>query len=346
MPRLPIFFLSVSVSVAMAFIREIPDSRANVRRGQCEPWSGPDSNTNRVVVQLEGEASQTRGDCVAITATLRLRSGLAASRGSPRFPSTLLRAGSDGAKERLSGMTAKLHHHVNRANCANHKQSEELRTTMRKAYLISPAMWVSLLFCIANVAFAAEGPYGGTPAPIPGTVKAENYDTGGQGVAYNVTSVNGSDNGYRSDGVDLETTSAPGGGNDIGWTAAGQWFRFTVNVAAAGTYNVTFEVASPTAVTDGFHLSNSSGTNLTGSVNVPATGGYQDWTTVKASVTLPAGQQILTWNQDNGGYNLYSAAFASSGSGGGSTLTTGVFYNLVNENSGSCIDDTASGTRS
>ncbi len=32
-----------------------------------------------------------------------------------------------------------------------------------------------------------EGPYGGTPAAIPGTVMAENYDTGGQGVGYGIT---------------------------------------------------------------------------------------------------------------------------------------------------------------
>jgi Carbohydrate binding module (family 6)/Fibronectin type III domain len=155
-----------------------------------------------------------------------------------------------------------------------------------------------------------EAPYGGTPAPIAGTVLAEKYDTGGQGVGYNVTTVNGTDNGFRSDGVDLETTSAPGGGNDIGWTAAGQWFRYTVNVATAGTYTVTLEIASLNGVTDGLHLSNSAGTNLTGAVNIPTTGGWQTWTTVTATVTLPAGQQVLTWNQDNAGYNLYSMAFA------------------------------------
>jgi hypothetical protein len=168
-------------------------------------------------------------------------------------------------------------------------------------------------FTVVTGTAAPEGPFGGTPAAIAGTVLAENYDTGGQGVGYNVTSVNGTDNGYRPDGVDLETTSAPGGGNDIGWTAAGQWFRYTVNVATAGTYTITFEVASPSGVTDGLHLSNSAGTNLTGSVNIPATGGWQTWTTVTATVTLPAGQQVLTWNQDNAGYNLYSAAFASTG---------------------------------
>jgi len=158
---------------------------------------------------------------------------------------------------------------------------------------------------------AGEGPYGGTPAPIPGTVMAENYDTGGAGVGYHVNSVNGTNNGYRSDGVDLETASAPATGNDIGWTGTGQWFRYTVNVATAGTYNVTFLVAAPSAVTDGFHIANSAGTNLSGSVNVPNTGGWQTWTTVTASVTLPAGQQVLTIYQDNGGWNFDSAVFAS-----------------------------------
>ena len=83
---------------------------------------------------------------------------------------------------------------------------------------------------------AGEAPYGGTAAAVPGTVQAENYDTGGQAVAYNVTAVNGSANGYRADGVDLEATTDSGGGYDLGWTGAGQWFKYTVNVATAGTY--------------------------------------------------------------------------------------------------------------
>src|ERR1700749_3703358 len=86
-----------------------------------------------------------------------------------------------------------------------------------------------------------EGPYGGTAAAVPGTVQAANYDTGGQGVAYNVTSTNGTANGYRSDGVDLEATAdttnnTGAGADDIGWTTPGQWFNYTVNVATAGAY--------------------------------------------------------------------------------------------------------------
>jgi beta-glucanase (GH16 family) len=171
---------------------------------------------------------------------------------------------------------------------------------------------------VTNFAFAAEGPYGGTPAAVPGTVQAENYDTGGQGVAYNVTSVNGTGNNYRSDGVDLEATTDTGGGFNLGWTATGQWFRYTVNVATAGTYRVTFRVAGINATTDAFHISNSSGTNLTGNVNVPATGAWQTWTSVVAAITLPAGQQTLTFNQDNPGWNLnYFTISTSSGPFGG-----------------------------
>ena len=42
---------------------------------------------------------------------------------------------------------------------------------------------------------------------MPGTVQVANYDTGGQGTAYNVTSANGTANSYRSDGVNLEDTA-------------------------------------------------------------------------------------------------------------------------------------------
>jgi hypothetical protein len=159
-------------------------------------------------------------------------------------------------------------------------------------------------------------PYGGTPAAVPGTVQAANYDTGGQGVAYNVTSVNGTADTYRSDGVDLEATAdtqgttPAGGGYDLGWTATGQWFKYTVDVATAGTYTVSLRLASPDGVTDALHIANSAGTSLSGAVAAPDTGGWQDWTTVTTSVTLPAGLQTLTIDQDNGGWNIHQLSFA------------------------------------
>ena len=160
----------------------------------------------------------------------------------------------------------------------------------------------------ATFAFAGS-PYGGTPAAIPGSVQAENYDLGGQGFGYSVNSVNGTANSSRPDGVDLETTSDVGGGYDLGWTSGGQWFHYTVNVATAGTYTVSFRVAAPNAVTDAFHISDASGTNLSGSVDIPMTGGWQSWTTVTATMTLPAGPQVLIFHQDNGGWNINYMTF-------------------------------------
>jgi hypothetical protein len=176
------------------------------------------------------------------------------------------------------------------------------------------SLWEFQVFATGGT--TTEAPYGGTAAPVPGTVQAANYDTGGQGVAYNVTSVNGNGTSYRSDGVDLETTAdtqdtTPAGGPyDLGWTATGQWFKYTVDVATAGTFTVSLRLASPNGVTDALHIANSAGTSLSGAVAAPDTGGWQTWATVTSTVTLPAGVQTLTIDQDNGGWNIHQLSFA------------------------------------
>jgi beta-glucosidase len=197
------------------------------------------------------------------------------------------------------------------------------RSTLR-ALLTATALTALSLAGAPALAHAANGtPFGGAAAAVPGTVQAANYDTGGQGVAYNATSINGSANGYRSDGIDLETTadtedtSAAGGADDLGWMTAGQWFHYTVNVGTAGVYTVSFRVSSPYGITDALHVANSSGTDLTGAVAVPNTGGYETWATVTASVTLPAGQQTLTVDQDSNGWNFHYMSFTQQAGGGG-----------------------------
>ncbi|HLZ09265.1 MAG TPA: carbohydrate-binding protein, partial [Chloroflexota bacterium] len=159
---------------------------------------------------------------------------------------------------------------------------------------------------------AGEAPFGGTPAPIPGTIQNENYDLGGEGVGYHDSDATNSGGRYRSDGVDIEACSDAGCGFDVGWTNAGEWLKYTVNVATAQTYTVSFRVAAVAAVgtTAGrFHIQTPQGTNLSGTINVPGTGGWQTYTTVTASITLPAGQQVLELFEDTGGYNLNSMTF-------------------------------------
>ena len=106
-------------------------------------------------------------------------------------------------------------------------------------------------------------------------------------------------------------------------------------------------VAAPGAVTGALHVANASGTNLSGAVNIPATGAWQNWTTVTAQMNLPAGQQVLTLAEDNGGWNinyLTLAAAGGGGDGGGGGIDTSAWYEVVNQNSGSCVDDPTSGT--
>lgn len=155
----------------------------------------------------------------------------------------------------------------------------------------------------------ASSPYGGVPQAIPGTVQAENYDYGGEGVAYHDTDPANDGGQYRNDGVDIGSCSDTGGGYAINYIAAGEWQKYTVNVSSAGSYTVSFRVASPYSTT-ALHLENSAGTNLTGSIAVPATGNFTTWQSVTATVTLPAGIQTLKLVEETNGFNINYFAFS------------------------------------
>jgi hypothetical protein len=71
------------------------------------------------------------------------------------------------------------------------------------------------------------------------------------------------------------------------------------------------------------HLSDASGTNLTGAVDLPATGDWQTWGTATTHVTLATGRQILTLNQDSGGWNINSLVFTASSDTPATNLAAG-----------------------
>lgn len=148
-----------------------------------------------------------------------------------------------------------------------------------------------------------QGPYGGVPWVIPGTIQAENYDTGGQNVAYYDTTSGNSGGAYRSDHVDIEPCTDSGGGYNVGWIENGEWLEYTVNVTQAGTYDLEARVASLSA---GGSLSVSfNGVNKTGTMSFGPTGGWQNWTTVRANgIYLNAGQQIMRINMLSTEFNL------------------------------------------
>ncbi|NIW30119.1 MAG: xylosidase, partial [Actinobacteria bacterium] len=61
---------------------------------------------------------------------------------------------------------------------------------------------------------------------MPGTIEAEDYDLGGQDVAYNDADANNNGGAYRPvEGVDLEATTDAGFGFNVGWTVPGEWIE-------------------------------------------------------------------------------------------------------------------------
>ena len=132
-------------------------------------------------------------------------------------------------------------------------------------------------------------PYGSTPAAIPGTIQAETFDTGGEGVAYHDATPGNTGGAFRQTDVDIEPVS--GGGFDVGWIGAGEWLQYTVNVAAAGNYTVQFVVAS-SGPGGTFHLE-ANGIDVTGAMTVPDTGGWQNWRSISSTITLAAGPQPM-----------------------------------------------------
>jgi len=178
---------------------------------------------------------------------------------------------------------------------------------------------------------AEQQPYPGPdPHPIPGKIEAEDYDTGGEGVAYHDTAPGNEDGKYRSDDVDIEETSDMGGGYDVGWIEAGEWLRYTVFVTETAHYDVQVRVASAMGRTISDTLSSIGvvswtvpltrtlhiefdGTDVTGPLTFVATGGWQSWTCVFArGVRLTAGEHRMRLSMDSGSFNVNWVSIAES----------------------------------
>jgi len=182
----------------------------------------------------------------------------------------------------------------------------------------SPAS--SSLAVTTDAESSGQAPYGGSPTALPGTLEAENYDTGGSGVAYSDTTSGNTGGAYRSDDVDIETCSE--GGHNVGWTADGEWLEYTVDVASSGTYDVSARVASNAG---GGTLSVSVDGTQQLSASPAGTGGWQSWSTASlGSVSLSAGTHVIRLTTDTSGLNINNLTFESAGDSTAPSTPTGL----------------------
>ena len=153
---------------------------------------------------------------------------------------------------------------------------------------------------VAAPAPSQPTPYSGSPIAVTSsgttTVEAENYDLGGEGIAYHDVD-NGGSTLYRSDNVGIDSIASASNGYGVGNTAGGEWDGYTISIASAGTYTLSASVSSP-APGGTFHLEfglvgqvGGSGIIQSGEFTVPNTGSYTSFQSVSVpGVSLPAGR--------------------------------------------------------
>ncbi|WOO39848.1 PKD domain-containing protein [Rubellicoccus peritrichatus] len=90
---------------------------------------------------------------------------------------------------------------------------------------------------------ADRQPFGGNRRSIPGVIEAEDYDTGGSGVAY-YDSTGGSKGWYnRDDDVDImKIGNAPGTEFYIENPTPGEWIKYSVTVTQSGLYTLDAKI--------------------------------------------------------------------------------------------------------
>jgi chitodextrinase len=162
---------------------------------------------------------------------------------------------------------------------------------------------------------SVETPFTGTPAAIPGTLEAENFDKGGLGVAYySLNSCYG--NAYRESSICIMATQDASGyaaSNIYDWPAYEQWMDYTVNVAQSGNYTLQARVASPyTLRSQTFHLE-SDRVPVSGPITVPNTGGADIWQTIAVpNIYLTAGRHVLRLQSDPCNSNFDSPCYSGN----------------------------------
>lgn len=141
-------------------------------------------------------------------------------------------------------------------------------------------------------------PFRGLPASVPGRIQAEDFDYQRAGAGYFDTDANNQGGKYRTlEAVDIEATTDEGGGYNVGWLTAGDWMEYTVNVDAQTTEEFILTARVATTNAGGFFRFLSDGSDLTGIVAVPDTGGWQNWVDVSATVELDPGNQIIRFSK-------------------------------------------------
>lgn len=152
---------------------------------------------------------------------------------------------------------------------------------------------------------------------LPGTIQAEDFDKGGDGISYH-DSKSGADGdlvvNYRSDNQDVDIVNG-NGGKAIGYTSTDEWLEYTVDITKTGYYYYN-AVASSGTTGSGFKLSLNTENGLvdiTPNISVPQTAS-SNWDTYrtitgKTVIPLEEGRHIIRLTITGSSCNIDKVSF-------------------------------------
>src|SRR5712692_1245630 len=169
---------------------------------------------------------------------------------------------------------AKMSKNWSGANCGGSSSATAAKHSARALRTALSALLLAASLPFAVEALPTSTPFSVTPIAVPGSFEAENFDLGGEGVAYHDNTPGNQGGQYRlTEDVDIIVSSDPlGGGYVVNNFETGEWLNYTINVQATTLYTIEIR-ASTTFSNSAFHVE-IDGVNVTGTIVVPNTGSW------------------------------------------------------------------------
>ncbi|HOT94988.1 MAG TPA: carbohydrate-binding protein, partial [Methanoregulaceae archaeon] len=143
---------------------------------------------------------------------------------------------------------------------------------------------------------------------IPGRVQAEDYDRGGQNVAYYDTTLANEGGAYRpSESVDIEYTTSEAS-HTVGWVRTGEYLIYTVQTAQTGQYSAVFRAANPDAASKSIEVYQDN--VLVGTVQIGSTGSFGTYRNFVIPLSLTSGRHQVKLVFKNDRVNLNYIEFS------------------------------------
>ncbi len=157
-------------------------------------------------------------------------------------------------------------------------------------------------------------PFNGEPVSIPGTIEAEDFDLGGEGLSYHDTDGINMAGDYRpEEGVDIYDRN--GDGFHIGNALPGEWYEYSLNVTDSGEYLVDVYLA---AVQGGGKFSIQIGEIESDTLYAATSYSWLDTKSTSTAMNLKAGEHIMRFTViDKPLFNIDKLTFSLVTSGTG-----------------------------